>query len=80
MNTPLTTLLRALTPDQRIAFAAASGTTVGYLYAIAGCHREKIAVALAIAIEDTSTAFHAEHGTPVVTARELSTMCALKGF
>lgn len=80
MKTPLANLLIALTPEQRTTLASNSGTTVNYLYAMAGCHRERISATLAIAIEDTSTAMNAEFGTPIVTAREISTMCVLVGF
>lgn len=78
--TPLAQLLRECTPEQRDKLATRAGTTTNYLYALAGCHRERIGVALAIAIEDATRELHAEAGTRIITARDLSTMCAVAKF
>lgn len=77
--TPLTELLRACTEEQRDEIAYKAGTTVNYLYSLAGCHRQKIGVALALAIEDASRDLNerTDGNTPIVTARDLSSMCLL---
>jgi hypothetical protein len=85
-GTPLMALLRACKDDaERHAFADLAGTTVNYLYALAGCHRGQPRVGLAFGIEDASREFHRKTKgrkvpVPVVTARELSSMCATTGF
>lgn len=55
---------------------------MNYLYSLAGCHRERVNVALALAIEDASRELHRESGgqTPIVTTRELATMCVINQF
>ena len=78
--TPLAQLLRACTPEQRDWLAERAGTTTNYLYALAGCHRERTSVGLAIAIEDATRELNATAGTQIVTARELATMCAVAPF
>lgn len=80
--TPLLKLLRACTEEQRTRIAREAGTSVNYLYGIAGCHRKGVNVHLAIGIEDASTALNKETAgaTPVVTARELASMCAIAPF
>lgn len=80
--TPLTELLRACTDEQRTQLAQQSGTSVNYLYALAGCHRERVNVKLALAIEDASVVLNKQTRgkTPVVTARQLATMCELAPF
>jgi hypothetical protein len=78
MITPLLTLLRALTPEQRTALATLAGTSVGSLYQIAGCHRPNPSANLALRIETASREMNMRHGTPVVTMHELATMCALR--
>jgi hypothetical protein len=48
-------LLRAFENDtEREAFAVEAGTTVNYLYALAGCHRGQPRAGLAVGIEDAS--------------------------
>lgn len=84
--TPLMSLLRACKDDaEREAFAKEARTTVNYLYALAGCHRgseQGPRSVLALAIEDASVKFHKETQgrIPVVTVRELATMCAIAGL
>lgn len=75
-------LLRCCDKDQREWLAKAADTDVDYLYAIAGCHRKKISVQLAFAIEKASEHLHVETGgkTPIVTAQQISTMCAVAHF
>lgn len=81
-NTPLAALLRACSPEQRQTLATRAGTSVNYLYSLAGCHRERVSAGLALAIEDASRELNEENKglTPIVTTRELATMCALTGF
>lgn len=80
---PLTALLRACKDDtERQAFAEMAGTTVNYLYALAGCHRDQPRAALAVGIEDASFVFHKQTNgrIPIVTVREIATMCAVAGL
>ncbi len=49
--TPLLRFLRALTPEQREAFASATGTTTGYLYQLAAQPMPNPRLRLALAIE-----------------------------
>lgn len=82
-TSPLMALLRACNDDaERTLFAAQAGTTVNYLYALAGCHRGQPRAALAVGIEDASVAFNKSTAgrIPVVTVREIATMCALVGM
>lgn len=82
VDTPMLWLLRTCTPEQRQWLAERADTDVNYLYAIAGCHRKKISVQLAFAIEKASEHLHVETGgkTPIVTAQQISTMCAVAHF
>jgi hypothetical protein len=83
ITTPLTEWLRAATPEQRDRMATLAGTTVGYVYQLAGCSRGKAMTAdLAFRMEDAMKTLHAESdgALPVVSARELSCMCALAGL
>ena len=82
MTTPLTDLLRSCTEPERQLLAQRAGTSVNYLYSLAGCHRERVNVKLALAIEDASVLLNRETLglTPVVTARQLSTMCSIAQF
>lgn len=81
-STPLALLLRACSQEQRQLLATRAGTSVNYLYSLAGCHRERVSAALALAIEDASREMNRENMglTPVVSVRELATMCAIAGF
>lgn len=80
-NTPLAAWMRAATPDQRERLATLSGTSVNYLWQIATCRRMPN-VALAVGIEDASKVLRAEskRKLPLVTAREIATMCAVEGL
>ena len=87
IETPMLALLRQCTPEQRDWLAKEAQTDVNYLYAIAGCHRKKISVQLACRIEDASKRLNAASqrageypAKQIVTARQLSTMCAVAGF
>lgn len=76
-------LLRAFENDtEREAFAVEAGTTVNYLYALAGCHRGQPRAGLAVGIEDASYRWNnvTRGRVPIVTVREIATMCALAGL
>jgi len=77
--TPLIALMRACTPQQREQIAKWAGTEVSYLYQLGGCDRKSARATLALGIEDASRQMHRKTNgaTPIVTVRELSTMCAL---
>lgn len=77
-TTPLSAWLRAATKDERKRAADLAETTVNYLFQLAGCHRPKPSSDLAFRIEDATRQMHVSTGgrLPVITARELSTMCA----
>lgn len=81
-STPLADLLRACDQQQRNVLATRAGTSVNYLYSLAGCHRERVSAVLAMAIEDASRDLHASTSgaTPIVTIRELACMCAISVF
>lgn len=82
LDTPMLHLLRCCTVEQREWLAQQADTNVNYLYAIAGCHRKKISVQLAFAIEQASRVLHDRTGgdTPVITAQQIATMCAVAGL
>ena len=74
-------MLRACTDDERKWLAEKAETTVGYLYQLAGCHRGRNgpAAGLALSIEDLSGQLNklTKGRVPVVTVRDLASMCAL---
>lgn len=82
--TPLSKFLRSASPNERERCAQLAGTTVGYLYQLAGCHRgtRGIGASLALNIEDATRRLSFESGgvLPVVTAHELATMCVVADF
>jgi hypothetical protein len=77
--TPLLEWLRAASNDQRARAAALAGTSVNYLWQLAGCHRGVPKADLAFMLEDAFRKLHAETdgALPLITARDLSTMCAV---
>lgn len=76
-KTPLLALMRALTPDQRAQLAEESGTSVSYLYSLGSCQRDTCGSGLALQIEKASERMCVRTGglTPIVTMKELATMC-----
>jgi trehalose-6-phosphatase len=76
--TPLLSLLRKLNSDQRAELAVAAGTSVGYLYQLAGCYPNRRACRsdLALRIAKGSVALRRKYRTPEVTMEQLATMCA----
>lgn len=79
-RTPLLALLRSMTDAQRHSLAANAGTTLSYLYALASCQRCSCSASRALAIEKASEDMCRLTGgkTPVVTMKELATMCAVR--
>lgn len=79
-KTPLLALLRLLNDEQRVAFAADAGTTVSYLYSLAGCQRQSAGSTLALAIESASRRLSEQNkgATPVVCMQTLATMCMVR--
>lgn len=82
MSTPLSDLLRDATPDERDRLARLAGTTVNYLYQVAGCHRPRPSAEFAVALADASMTLNkATKGRlPILTVREIATMCAVAGL
>lgn len=80
--TPLLTLLRACTDEEQARLADLAGTTVNYLYSLAGCHRGQPKLKLGLEIAKASRVLHEESKgrTPIVTAEELATMCEVAGL
>ena len=76
-RTPLLAILRAMTPDQREEFALVSGTSVSYLYQLAGCNRKSCRAKLTKGIADASEHMHRRYGTPVISMELLAGMCYL---
>lgn len=76
-KTPLLALMRSLTPEQRTKLALDAGSSVSYLYALGSCQRDTCSSALALRIEKASERMCERTGglTPIVTMRELATMC-----
>lgn len=80
--TPLAAFLRAATAAERERCALLAGTSVSYLYQLAGCHRKNPGSALANGIAQATTTLHAESGgrLPALSVETLATMCAMAGF
>lgn len=80
--TPLATYLRAATPDERSRTASLAGTTVAYLYQLAGCHRTRPAALLALSLERATHDVAADSAGRLagITAMRLSTMCVARDF
>lgn len=83
MSTPLSDLLRLATPTERERVALlAGGTTVNYLYQVAGCHRPRPSADFAVQLSDASVTMNRETKgrLPIITVREIATMCAVNGL
>lgn len=78
-TTPLLALLQACDDKQRTQIATWAGTSVSYMYALASCSRKSCRSKLAAGIEDASKKMNRTTNgkTPIVTMRELATMCSL---
>lgn len=77
--TPLSHWLRAATAAERTRMAELAGTTVNYLYQLAGCSRSVPKADLAFRIEEATKVVHAEVGDrlPIISAKTIATMCAI---
>ena len=82
MSTPLSKFIRDATPAERERCAMLAGTSVGYLYQIAGCHRPRPSASLALLLEDATRKLSEEtHGRlQTIDMRTITTMCALAGM
>ena len=77
-KTPLLAVLRHLgTGPKRLEFATAAGTSVGYLYQLAGCYegRQGCRPELARRIADASVKMHKRYKSPVLTVEQVTAMC-----
>lgn len=81
-ETPLAAWLRRATPKQRERAAALAGTSVNYLYQLAGRVRSIPKADLAFALEDAFRVLHQESGGTLaaITARELATASVIADF
>lgn len=78
-TTPLLQVLRQLATDERRQeFAALAGTSVAYLYQIAGCNRGSPRSLLAKGIADASVVMHERYGSDVLTLDTVITMCLVE--
>lgn len=79
-TTPLAEWLRAAAPEQRARLADLAGTSVNYLYQLAGCSRKEPKARLALAIESATIKLYQESNgfLPVITARTMAAMCCIK--
>lgn len=81
-KTPLMALLRELaTEPRRAEMAKHAGTTVGYLYQLAGCYLGRCACRsdLALRIARASEKMHDKYGTAPISMETLATMCPKPG-
>lgn len=81
-HTPLAEYLRAATPAERERTAALAGTSEGYLYQLAGCHRKNPGVTTAMSVADATekVAAESEGRLKPVTLMQLATMCVADDF
>ena len=77
--TILLDFLQAASSDERERCALLAGTTVNYLYQLAGCNRQQAGSDLALRIEDATTTMNIETSgrLPAISVRELAAMCAV---
>ena len=82
MTTKLSDFLRAATPEERERCAQKAGTSVMYLYQLAGAHRKNPGVMIAMGIEQATKEMHEESGgrLPVITMHDLAEMSRLVDF
>ena len=77
-TTPLLAILRQLTPEERVEFAALAGTKVDYLYQLGGCNRGSCRSRLAKAIADASEIMAMQTGSDTISMETLATMCPVR--
>ena len=66
-----------MTPDQREEFALVAGTSVSYLYQLAGCNRKSCRAKLAKGISGATGHMHRRYDTPTISMEALAGMCYL---
>jgi len=66
--------MRSATKAQRQEVAEAAGTSVGYLYQLAGGHRRNPGTHIAVGIESATRQLHARCQTPIVTVESLANL------
>jgi len=72
MSQKLKDFLRATPPETRVQVAATAGTTVAYLYQLAGGHRTNPGVDIALGIERATAVLHAaDPSIPLVRVEDL---------
>ena len=80
-KTPLLALMRALTPDERLWLADHAGTSVAYLYGLAGCQRRSCRSSLALKIVEGVEILRDQRPSkmrreiPDISMEVLATMC-----
>lgn len=81
-STKLADFLRAATPEEREQCAVKAGTSVQYLYQLAGLHRTNPGVQIAIGIERATTEMSqgSDGRLPVVTVTDLAEMARMVDF
>ena len=78
-ETPLLEVLRQLGSDERrTEFADAAGTSVNYLYQLAGCNRRACSARLAKRIADASCEMTLRYGSDELTMEQIATMCPVR--
>lgn len=80
--TPLGNWLQLASDEERARMAMLAGTSTNYLYQLAGCHRGVPKADLALAIEEATVTLSKETDgrLPIVSMRDLATMCAVSGL
>lgn len=80
--TKLSEFLRASSADERERCARKAGTSVAYLYQLAGLHRTNPGVEIALGIEQATAELHRESDgrLPVVTMKDLAMAADLADF
>lgn len=76
-KTPLLRILRGLTPAQRSEFAKLAGTSVSYIYQLAGGKHTSPRTVLARGLADASVVMAQKYGTLPITMQEIAGMCDL---
>lgn len=81
-ETILADWLRLASQEQRLRAAQLAGTSVAYLYSLAGSHRKCPRADKAFLLEDAFATLHEETSgaLPKITARQIAMMSDLKGL
>lgn len=80
MGDSLSKFLRLATEEERVALATHAGTTIGYLYQLAGGHRVNPATSISVGIENGTRALRRHNpALPVVTVLDILSIPRRKG-